>query len=132
VTTRGIARRVQCERGQAFVETVLILPVFVGLIFAVAWVGVGFYRYLQLADEAQSAARAGAVARFAPGNLSPCDAAGAKVADIGLGNVRTCSNADPGSDFSVTVEYEYDLHFPFFNELSTSVHMERTVTQRVE
>jgi hypothetical protein len=125
-------RRLRCERGQAFVEFVLILPVFVGFIFAVAWVGVGFYRYLQLADAAQSAARAGAVSRFAPGSPSPCDAAEAKIADIGVWSVQSCNNAPPGEDFSVTVEYEYDLHFPFFNELSPSVHMERTASQRVE
>jgi hypothetical protein len=130
--TARIVRRLKCERGQAFVEFALILPVFVGFIFAVAWVGVGFYRYLQLADAAQSAARAGSVARFAPGNLSPCDAAEARIADIGVWAVQSCNNAAPGEDFSVTVAYDYDLHFPFFNELSPAVHMERTVHQRVE
>ena len=132
MTARGILGRIRCERGQAFVEMALILPVFIGLIFAMAWVGVGFYRYLEVADAAQSAARAGAVARFAPGSPSPCDAADAKVTDIGIGNVKSCTNANPGDVFSVTIQYEYDVHFPFFNLLSPSVHMQRTVTQRVE
>jgi hypothetical protein len=127
-----MVRRLRCERGQAFVETVLILPIFLGLIFAVAWVGIGFYRYMQLADAAQSAARAGAVARFAPGGQSPCDAAGNRLVDISFGTIQSCTSGAPGEDFTVTVAYEYDLHFPFFNEFSTSFHMERTVTQRVE
>ena len=129
---RGAVEKAKDERGQAMVELVLILPFFIGLLFAVAWVGVGFYRYLQVADAAHSAARAGSTSRFT-GAGSPCAAADSKVNDIGIGAVTNCANADPGDDFTFTVEYDYTLTFPFFNELNPpSIHMETTVTQRVE
>src|SRR5688500_7731001 len=109
---RGAVERAKNEQGQAMVELVLILPFFIGLLFAVAWVGVGFYHYLQVADAAHSAARAGSTSRFT-GAGSPCAAADAQVAEIGIGTVTHCTNADPGDDFSFTVEYEYTATFPF-------------------
>ena len=133
MTGRGVVKRVRGERGQAMVELVLALPFVLALLFAVVWVGVGFYRYLQVGDAAQAAARAGAVARFAPGAPDPCTAASDRVAALGIGTVTACTDAPPGSDFTVKVNYDYNLEFPFFNQgLGFSVAMSRTVTQRVE
>ncbi len=68
VTRRSMVHRLSSERGQALVELVIALPLIFGLVFLIAYAGVGFNRYLQVTDAARIGARAAAVARF---NSSP-------------------------------------------------------------
>jgi Flp pilus assembly protein TadG len=66
--------RAKDEDGQAIVEFVLILPIFLGLIFVAIGFGITLNNYLRVTDIARVAARAAAVARFS-GQSDPCKAA---------------------------------------------------------
>jgi len=126
--------RFRSDRGQAFVEFVIVLPLLFALVFLIAYAGVGFTRYLKVTDAARIAARAAATARFT--NETPCDAAtsAANNAVDGLPITVSCSPAagpwNSGDDFSVTVEYTLNVTFPFLP--SASVPMSSTVQERLE
>jgi Flp pilus assembly protein TadG len=110
---RGVTAAVgkaKAERGQAIVEFVLILPIFLGLIFAAIGFGLTLNSYSRVTDVARVAARAASIARFA-GN-EPCaqaDSAATKAAaGLTLLGPPSCSCPDPqcitpGDPITVTV-----------------------------
>jgi Flp pilus assembly protein TadG len=87
--------RAKDERGQAMVEFVLVLPLFLGLVFLAIGFGITVNNYLRVTDVARVAARAGAIARF--GGQAPCTAAGtaATKAAAGLTFARDPANGNP-------------------------------------
>ena len=56
--------RAKDERGQAMVEFVLVLPLFLGLVFLAIGFGITLNNYLRVTDVARVAARAASIARF--------------------------------------------------------------------
>jgi Flp pilus assembly protein TadG len=71
IPRRGISRGKR-DDGQAIVEFVLILPIFVGLIFVAIGYGITLNNFIRAGDVAQAGARAASVARLTPGNAAPC------------------------------------------------------------
>lgn len=63
---RGVAR-LRTNRGQAFVEFALLLPVFVLLVAALLQAGIYFYRQVTLNDALRAAARAAITCRVSTG-----------------------------------------------------------------
>jgi len=105
---------VRNERGQAFVEFVIVLPLLFGIVFLIAWAGVAMVRYVQVTDAARAGARAAVVARFDPNPLTndPCQKATTAAQDsvAGLSIDVTCSTfAGPGQQYTVTVTHHFDL-----------------------
>ena len=67
-------RRAKDEKGQAMVEFVLVLPLFLGLVFLAIGFGITLNNYLRVTDIARVGARAASIARFS-GQPNPCKAA---------------------------------------------------------
>jgi len=119
VTARGMKQRLGSERGQAFVEFVIVLPLLFGVVFLIAWAGVAVVRYVQVTDAARDGVRAAVVARFDPNPLTndPCQKAtiAANNADGtpgpgGLSITVDCSTYDgPGQPYTVTVTHHYNM-----------------------
>jgi Flp pilus assembly protein TadG len=92
------------------VEFVVILPIFVGLVFAAIAFGITLNDYIRVTDIARVAARDAAIARFS-GQPDPCAAAKAAANDAAGGLTLTqdpqCTypniTRNPGDPVSVTV-----------------------------
>jgi len=117
------------------VEFALVLPVLVGLVLAIAQLGVAFNNYLTLTDAARAASRKGVVSRTNPSPQSLCQSAG-YAAGGGLKNPGTsfkvaCSSSwAPGSDLTVTATYPYTVSV--MGWVVTSGTLTSTMTERVE
>jgi len=107
----------ESERGQAMVEFVIILPLFLALIFIVIGYAVALGNYDRATDVARVGARAASISRFAYAQL-PCNGnqlgGQAKTRTVNaasgltlMNGTPTCScqnaNCDPGTNVSVTV-----------------------------
>ena len=140
----GGSRRVNTARrddGQAIVEFILILPIFLGLIFVAIGFGITLNNYLRVTDVAHVAARAAAVARFSVPPTTPCDAADTAATESAGGltltekpsctcptDGDTCAPGDPIT-VSVTVQSQNALNtIPFLSlALPTTLTGQATV-----
>jgi Flp pilus assembly protein TadG len=127
--------RLRCQRGQAIVEFVIVLPLLFALIFLLVYAAIGFNRQLLVTDAARVAARAGVVARFDSPPQEPCAAATSAATDLADGmtisvNCATPEGDDPGDPFSVTVSYVLDVQLPLLP--LTDLDIESTATERLE
>ena len=142
--------RAKDERGQAMVEFVLVLPIFLGLVFLVIAFGITLNNYLRVTDIARVAARAAAIARFsAPSNQSlstiACTAAknAANAAAGGLtfipssGQPASCvcspdSSCTPGNGNAITVTFTINSQNALTNGIPflTKVAVPKTLTSK--
>jgi len=126
-------RKLKGEGGQAVVEFVLILPIFLGLLFAAIGYGITLNNYERVTDIARVAARAAAIGRFDPRFAAqsnpPCAAANAAAQQAANGLTITAVNCSPNSPpapgdpitISVTIQSENAIRtVPFLNLLLPS------------
>ena len=119
--TRRKSRRTRVEaareNGQAMVEFIIVLPLFLALLFVVIGYAVALSNYDRATDVARVGARAASIARFA--NQSPCNGgqlgSAAKTATLNAASGLTLMNGTPtcscpgggtcpsGTNISVTV-----------------------------
>jgi Flp pilus assembly protein TadG len=117
------------DDGQAFVEFVLILPLVVGVLFALIEMGIALNDYLRVTDAARVAARAASVARF--DGQSPCQAAAANIpGDLALASCPYNSITGPQRSITITVQKTLTVDIPFF--LSRSVTVSSSANETTE
>lgn len=61
---RAPLRRLRDQRGQAALETALVLPILILLLFGIIMSGFTFYAFIQVSNAAREGARAGSVYRI--------------------------------------------------------------------
>jgi Flp pilus assembly protein TadG len=100
------------ERGQALVEFVLVLPVFLLLVFAIVDFGMGFHAWLTVTNSAREGARLGAV-RGSNAQIVQRVQDTSDTLDVAKMTV-TVTNAQggPGESVVVAVDYDYTLITP--------------------
>ena len=114
-TPRTRSRRRSRHRGQAIVETALVLPIFLILVLAIVDFGLGLRAWITVTNAAREGARVAAV-------RGSCSAIEAQVMDTSGGLISdaatqiiidppTC-NGTAGSPVSVTATYEYNFVTP--------------------
>jgi Flp pilus assembly protein TadG len=115
-------------RGTAMVEFIIILPILLGLLFAILEFGLAFVRWQTISNAAREGAR---LAVVAPNGCS-AGAVGAQVqnvvntyaaaANIDTSEVTTISsNLCAGTGELVTVRVEHDFDFPVLSALMPSI-----------
>jgi len=97
------------EDGQAFVEFIIILPIFFVLVYLVVVYAAALSNYDQVTDVARVGARAASIARFA-GQSNPCAAATSAINNakggmtlVGSPSCTCTPNCNPASSIKVTV-----------------------------
>ncbi len=127
------SRLIKSEQGQAIVETALIMPLLIMMIFGMVELGRLGNAYLAVTHAARHGARHGVV-----GGSNPEIIEKVKNASLPLDNEKISITIYPetgritGTDLSVTVAYPVELIIPFFPGLSSPVNVESTVIMRVE
>ncbi len=100
------------ERGQAMVEFVLVLPVFLLLVFAIVDFGMGFHAWLTVTNSAREGARLGAV-RGTNAEITQRVQDTADTLDLANMTILvTNAQGDPGESVVVDVDYDYTLITP--------------------
>ena len=118
------------DRGQAAVETALVLPLLMAVVLVLVQVGLVVRDHILVVHAAREAARAAAVA--------PTDEAAlaAAVAATGLDPARlhvvTEGSRGPGSRLRVTVRYHPEPAVPIVGRLFPALSIEERLTVRVE
>jgi Flp pilus assembly protein TadG len=121
------------ERGQAFVEFALVLPILVTFLFLIFELAIVLTHSLTLNDAASVAARAAAVYRF-NGEPNACQAAkdAAPGAAGSLPVSVSCAGTNtPGSTFKVTVTTPWSISLPLL-PLSTGGQLSSSATEKLE
>ena len=107
------AKRALNERGQAMVETAIVLPLLLIVLVGLIQFGLLFRDYLALVDAVRVGARAAAVSR---GSADPAAAGEAKVRaaandlDQDELDVDVVSTWAQGSEVMVAAEYPYEIN----------------------
>lgn len=100
------------ERGQAMVEFVMVLPIFLLLIFAIVDFGMGFHAWLTVTNSAREGARLGSVrgtsAQIVQRVQDTADTLDAADMTVTVTNAQ----GDPGESVVVGVDYDYTLITP--------------------
>lgn len=100
------------ERGQAMVEFVLVLPVFLLLVFGIVDFGMGFHAWLTVTNSAREGARLGAV-RGSSAQIVQRVQDTSDTLDVANMTVTvTNAQGDPGESVVVDVDYDYTLITP--------------------
>ena len=124
------ARAAQDQRGQAVVETALVLPLVVLFLLAVVQVGLVMRAQVLVTHAAREAARAAAV--------DPDPAAASRAADGATGldpqrlRVEVSGRDGRGSQVRVRVRYRAATDVPFVGALVGDVSIDAEATMRVE
>ncbi len=105
------------QKGQAFVEFAIVLPILLLLVFGIIQFGILFNNYLTLTDAVRAGARQAAVSRTLPDQVGPA------VARVRAAAASLPSNTDPsvlpvtvtsgwqqGGDVTVTATYPYSIN----------------------
>ncbi len=102
------------EHGQAAAEMVLVLPILIAVLLAIAQFGIAFNNYITLTDATRAGARKAAVARFTGDNgaaaaaLVKSDASNLDPSQLTVSVTSSNWNV-PGSDVVVTATYPYSI-----------------------
>ena len=123
------------DDGQAFVEFVLILPLVVGVLFALIEMGIALNDYLRVTDAARIGARAAAVARFNPSDQDPCDAARAAInsqgGDFDFKPGWCVAGLLPNS-IKITVQKDQTIDIPFLPVSKPDITLSSSATEKIE
>lgn len=105
--------RTRNEQGQTLVETAIVLPVLLMVLFAILEFGVAFRDYMALTDAVRVGARKGAVSRELPDPVGTTKTAVKNAApDLGPDlqvEVTPSAPWSPGADLTVTGKYPYSI-----------------------
>jgi Flp pilus assembly protein TadG len=142
---RVFGRSRRGERGQAFVEFALILPVFVVLVFAVIDFGNVFSKYVSVTNAAREGARYGITASSDTSGIQTRVQNTSGFSGSELSNMTVSSSCSPscnsGNDVVVTVTYHYTLITPLagllnllpgHSTLNSTITVTSTATMRIE
>src|SRR2546430_2559764 len=106
-------QHIRSEQGQTMAEFVVVLPILLMLVFAIAQFGITFNNYVTLTDAVRAGARVAAVSRQDPNRVPTTQQ---KVVDsaggLGLttGQVSVSSPTwQHGDDVQVTATYPYSI-----------------------
>lgn len=119
------------QKGQSLVETALIIPIIILILFGIVDFGRIFHAYLTIDHAGREAARAAAVG----------DADGAIITKVNnatgsLTNAVTTS-IDPspresGDEVTITLTYQFAFLTPIFGQLIRTYNIENKTVMRVE
>lgn len=128
-----LPRLIKSERGQAIVETALIMPLLILMLMGMVEMGRVSNAYLTVTHAARHGARFGAVGGS---NSDIIDKV--KYAAIPLDVDKLTVTIDPatsritGNDLSITVAYPVELIIPVYPGIANPVNVRSTVIMRVE
>ena len=105
------------EKGQAMVEFVLILPIFLLLVFAIIDFGMGFHAWLTVTNSAREGARLGSVRASQAQIVQRVQDTADSLDPSNLSVTVTNAQGSPGQSVVVDVDYEYTLITPLSNIL---------------
>ncbi|MFS0689339.1 TadE family protein [Sporosarcina sp. 179-K 8C2 HS] len=123
------------QRGQALVETALILPILLILLFGLTDLGRVFHAYLTLDHAGREAARVAAVGAD-DGKINEK----IELATSSLNQDKLKKDIDPkpkanrtsGKDVTITLKYSIDLLTPFISYMTGPIELENKTVMRVE
>jgi Flp pilus assembly protein TadG len=128
-----LSRLIKSERGQAIVETALIMPLLLMMLMGMVEMGRLSNAYLAVTHAARHGARYGAVGGS---NSEIIDKVKYAAVPLNVDNLSVTispeTNRLTGNDLSITVAYPIELIIPVFSGLVNPVNVKSTVIMRVE
>ena len=103
------------EKGQAMVEFVLVLPIFLLLVFAIIDFGMGFHAWLTVTNSAREGARLGSVRASQAQIVQRVQDTADSLDPSNMSVTITNAQGSPGQSVVVDVDYEYTLITPLSN-----------------
>jgi len=100
------------EKGQALVEFVFVLPLFLVLVLAVVDFGMGLHAWISVTNGAREGARLGSVEATAGEIETKVRAVTSTLDQAKLTVTTTNAQGDSGEGVTVKVDYQYDLITP--------------------
>ncbi len=106
------------EKGQALVEFVFVLPIFLVLVLAIVDFGMGFHAWISVTNGAREGARVGTVQGSAAEIETKVRDATSTLNQSKLTVTTTNAQGSSGEAVTVKVDYQYDLITPLASVLS--------------
>ncbi|MBS4200968.1 pilus assembly protein [Bacillus sp. FJAT-49732] len=122
------------QKGQSLVETALILPILIMLLFGIVDFGRVFHAYLTLDHAGREAARDAAIGKEDGEIKSKTESATTSLGD-GVGitiSPAGKANRTSGNDVTITLTYTVDLITPILGQTVKSIDVENKTVMRVE
>ena len=123
------------QKGQAIVETALILPILLMLLFGITDFGRLFHAYLTLDHAGREAARAASVGTEDGVILSKIIEDTSSLNGFNPGNPISPAgkaNRENGSNVTITLTYQFNFLTPFIGKLSRGFEVKNKTVMRVE
>ncbi|WP_252502108.1 TadE/TadG family type IV pilus assembly protein [Sporosarcina sp. Marseille-Q4943] len=123
------------QRGQALVETALVLPILLILLFGITDLGRVFHAYLTLDHAGREAARVAAVgAEDGKINEKIELATSSLIQDKLIKDIdpKPKANRTSGTEVTITLNYSIDLLTPLISHLIGPIKLENKTVMRVE
>jgi len=122
------------QKGQSLVETALILPILIMLLFGIVDFGRILHAYLTLDHAGREAARTAAVGKD---NGEIDSKVTSSTTSLGNGVVLSISPEDKtnrisGADVTITLKYKIDLITPILGQAVKDIDLENKTVMRVE
>jgi len=122
------------QKGQSLVETALVLPILIMLLFGIVDFGRVFHAYLTLDHAGREAARDAAIgkedseieSKITSSTTSLGSGVGVTITPAGKAN-RTS-----GNDVTITLNYTIDLITPILGQTVRDIDLENNTVMRVE
>lgn len=128
-----LPRLIKSERGQAMVETALIMPLLILMLMGMVEMGRLGNAYLTVTHAARHGARYGAVGGS---NSEIIEKVKYAAVPLNVDNLSVTINPETnrltGNDLSITVAYPVELFIPVFSGLASPINVQSTVIMRVE
>jgi len=123
------------QRGQALVETALILPILLILLFGITDMGRVFHAYLSLDHAGREAARVAAVGADDDKIIARIEQATSSLNKDKVAHTispQGKSNRQSGSEVTITLKYSIELLTPLLSQLVGTIELENKTVMRVE
>ncbi|WP_432357097.1 TadE/TadG family type IV pilus assembly protein [Sporosarcina sp. UB5] len=123
------------QRGQALVETALLLPILLILLFGITDLGRVFHAYLTLDHAGREAARVAAIGADDAEIIDKIELATGSLNEDKLTHTispQGKSNRPSGSEVTITLNYSIELLTPLISHLSGPIELENKTVMRVE
>ncbi|MCJ8009236.1 TadE/TadG family type IV pilus assembly protein [Lederbergia wuyishanensis] len=122
------------QKGQSLVETALVLPILIMLLFGIVDFGRVFHAYLTLDHAGREAARDAAIGKE---DFEINSKITSSTTSLGSGVIPTISpsgkaNRPSGTDVTITLKYKIDLITPILGQAVKDIDLENKTVMRVE
>lgn len=119
------------EKGQSLVETALVIPILIILLFGITDFGRVFHTYLTLDHAGREGARWASIGK-STGEVKARVLSSAGGLDTSKLGVTVASSGNSGDDATITLTYPFEFLTPIVGQSLKKINVKNTTVMRVE